>query len=62
MTDKELSIELEKWFNNNINYQNKWCLPTGKILKKQLKSLGNWKNAPRGDPIKGYRERGKNNV
>jgi protein-L-isoaspartate O-methyltransferase len=30
-----------------------------KVLKKELSSLGYWKNRQRGDPAKGYRERGR---
>jgi len=31
-----------------------------KVLKMELKLLGYWKNRQRGDPAKGYKERGKN--
>jgi hypothetical protein len=30
-----------------------------KVLKKELSKLGYWKNKKRGNPAKGYRERGK---
>lgn len=54
MTDKELSIELEKWFIGHLENQNKWNRPTGKIISKYLNKTKNWKNAPRGNPKKGY--------
>ena len=31
-----------------------------RMLKRELTLLGYWRNRPRGDPAKGYRERGKN--
>ena len=31
-----------------------------RVLKRELSLLGYWKNKPRGDPAKGYKERGKN--
>jgi len=31
-----------------------------RVLKQELSLLGYWKNKPRGDPAKGYKERGKN--
>ena len=31
-----------------------------KVLKRELSLLGYWKNRQRGDPAKGYKERGKN--
>ena len=30
------------------------------ILKRELSQLGYWRNRQRGDPVKGYQERGKN--
>lgn len=62
MTDKELSIELERWFVNHIRSQNKWNLPTGEIISKYVKITKNWRNAPRGNPSKGYAMRNKNKV
>lgn len=59
MNEKELSIELNNWFKSNSIYDTHvWCRnPVGIILKKQLKSLGNWKNKERGNPSKGGRKR-----
>ncbi len=34
--------------------------PLYRILKRELSVLGYWQNRPRGDPAKGYQERGKN--
>ena len=31
-----------------------------RVLKKELSALGYWRNKPRGNPAKGYKERGKN--
>lgn len=31
-----------------------------RVLKRELSLLGYWKNRQRGDPAKGYKERGKN--
>jgi len=31
-----------------------------RILKRELSLLDYWKNKPRGNPAKGYKERGKN--
>lgn len=33
-----------------------------RVLKKELSVLGYWRNRSRGDPAKGYRERGKKNA
>lgn len=60
MTDKELSIELEKWLINHLHCENKWNRPVGKVLVKYLNKTGNWKNAPRGNPAKGWAMRNKN--
>lgn len=54
MKDKELSIELIKWFKEYYGFEFKWCRThTGKVMKEQLDKLGNWKNQPRGNPSKG---------
>lgn len=34
--------------------------PFYRLLKAELEQLGYWKNRQRGDPAKGYKERGKN--
>lgn len=31
-----------------------------RVLKRELSLLGYWKNRQRGNPAKGYKERGKN--
>jgi hypothetical protein len=57
MNDKELAKELENWFKNNINNPNKWNRgAVGPIIKQTLNNLNNWRNAPRGNPAKGYEE------
>lgn len=55
MTDKELSIELEKWLINHLHCENKWNRPTGAIIRKYLEKTKNWKCAPRGKPFTGNR-------
>lgn len=57
MSDKELAKELENWFKNNTNNPNKWNRSAvGIIIKQTLNNLNNWRNAPRGNPAKGYAE------
>ena len=35
--------------------QRRWCDDSvGRLLREELKKTGNWKNAPRGNPRKGY--------
>ncbi len=60
MKQKDLAIELLKWFNNPKDNQNKWSSPVGKIIKNQLQKTGNWKNAPRGNPRLGYQVKMEN--
>lgn len=54
MTEQELTKQIEIWFNNNSNNPNKWNRGAGLAIKNNLISLGNWKNAPRGNPKAGY--------
>lgn len=59
MTDKELSNSIQKWFDRNKDNPNKWNNNlTGKIIKKNLQLINNWKNAPRGNARKGYKLKG----
>jgi len=32
-----------------------------RLLRDELSAIGHWKQRPRGDPVKGYRARGKKN-
>lgn len=50
MKNKELEIELTKWFNNtNHNYKNFWTHnPIAKIIKSKLNRWGNWRKKPKG--------------
>jgi hypothetical protein len=57
MNESDLAKEIENWFKNNSNNPNKWNRsPVGIVIKQSLNSLNNWKNAPRGNPAKGYRK------
>jgi len=38
----------------SMNYRRKLF----KVLKRELKALGYWKDKPRGDPAKGYKMKG----
>ena len=63
LKDKELAAELAKWLNKYANKPNTWSrTETGKLIKDTLLVIGNWKNKRRGNPVKGYRMRGKNNT
>lgn len=54
MTQKELAIEIERWFSSKTSNNNRWNdNPVGKVIYKYLNSFGNWKNAGRGNPRKG---------
>lgn len=53
--DQHLAAALSEWFKRYSNSQRRWQTPVGRVLKEELQSLGNWKNAERGDPKKGYR-------
>jgi hypothetical protein len=57
MTNKELSIELQKWFDSGqIRHSHAFLRnPVGIVLKNELKSLGYWRNLLRGNPAKGKR-------
>lgn len=62
MDEETLSKELNNWFKttntNKIHFWNR--NPVGKVLKDNLIKIEHWKNARRGNPAKGWRERGKN--
>jgi len=48
---EQLTKEIRQLERHQLLYQ---------ILKRELSLLGYWKNKPRGNPAKGYKERGKN--
>ncbi len=55
INETQISNEIEKFFKKNQNNRNIWCSTIlGKYLKEKLDSMGYWKNAPRGNPRKGY--------
>lgn len=50
-TEKEIEIELEKWFQKNKNNPNVWNNnPIGRVLKEIVSKDGHWKNRPRRIP------------
>ena len=56
MNEKILANELKNWFILKTSDKNKWNRNfVGIVIKSNLKKLGNWKNAPRGNPAKGLR-------
>lgn len=55
MSNKDVSEYLNKWFANNKSNPSRWSdNEIGKTIKKNLLLTKNWKNAPRGNPRKGY--------
>ena len=48
---EQLVKEIEQLERHQLLYQ---------VLKEELSKLGYWRNRPRGNPAKGYQERGKN--
>ena len=56
MNDIELAEQVKNWFKSQINNKHKWArTETGKVIREEIKKLNNWKNAPRGNPVKGGR-------
>lgn len=55
MKYKEIAAGLRAWAVKNSSNRNKWSQNSlGITIKEIVKDLGNWKNAPRGNPRKGY--------
>jgi len=48
---EQLTKEIRRLHRSQLLYR---------VLKEELSALGYWKNKPRGDPAKGYKERGEN--
>lgn len=48
---EQLTKEVKRLERHQLLYQ---------VLKRELSLLGYWQNRQRGDPAKGYQERGKN--
>lgn len=53
--DAEIVKALKQWFKEHADDPNRWRTPIGRTLKDLLMLTGNWKNAPRGNPKKGFR-------
>lgn len=54
-SDEEIVKALKAWFKEHGDDPNRWRTPIGRTLKELLQITGNWKNAPRGNPKKGFR-------
>lgn len=52
VSEKEVARALENWFLTPR--KRSWSSPIGRVLKEKLGMSGNWKNAGRGDPKKGF--------
>lgn len=58
MSENEVANELEKWWVGAVEDRNRWNRGfVGPAIKQIVQLAGNWKNAPRGDPRKGYQVR-----
>ena len=54
-----LRDQLRQWFDDTESVpdrrKRRWLHdPVGSLLRERLKATGNWKNAPRGNPHKGF--------
>ena len=56
MTDKELSLELDKFLKAKCMQKNFWQTETGKVIFQHINARGNFKKAASGNPAKGYRK------
>jgi hypothetical protein len=55
MKNIELAEEIKRWFLKNKTNTSRWSDNiVGKTIKNQLMATGNWKNAERGDPKRGF--------
>ena len=57
MSHKELAKMLQEWFSG-VSGLPGWVRehsPVWRVLRDNLRVLGNWKARPRGNPKKGYR-------
>ncbi len=56
MTDQELALEIRGWGNRVVNRLgiNRRRSPVWHSIKWVAGNWGNWRNAPRGNPKKGY--------
>jgi hypothetical protein len=55
MKNIELAKEINAWFDKNRLNKSKWCDNiVGKTIKKRIIATGNWKNAERGNPKRGF--------
>jgi hypothetical protein len=55
MKNIELAEEIKRWFLKNKTNTSRWSDNlVGKTIKNQLIATGNWKNAERGNPKRGF--------
>ena len=51
----ELARLIDRWFLATAGNPNRWSQdPVGSAIRSALQGTGNWKNAPRGNPRKGF--------
>jgi len=56
INDKELARLVKNWLRLKGSRRDVYsCNVMGQTLKQELKRLGHWKNARRGDAAKGYK-------
>ena len=55
MNEKQVEETILAWYNRHKDDSNRWNRGAGIKIKYVIQSLGNWKNAQRGNPKKGYR-------
>lgn len=55
MTRRGLAKKIDGWFSDTVGDPNRWRRdPVGRVIREELRRVGNWKNAPRGNPRAGY--------
>lgn len=53
--DQQLAKALAAWFERHSKDPHRWRTPVGLAVRDGVSASNNWRNAPRGDPRKGYR-------
>ena len=53
--DRLIIIGLREWWGRHSQSKNKWRTPVGRQIRVIVEFAGNWRNAPRGNPAKGFR-------
>jgi hypothetical protein len=55
MSDADLAEALKIWFEKHAGNPHLWQTQVGAVLRGQLVARGNFKNAPRGNPKRGWK-------